>query len=252
MIGFDSADDLFFVRPAERIVEVPNKLDLRVVGFRAGTAKEHLRDRDWRDLFELFSKLDCGVVTSASEQMGKRKLPHLGGSRFDKFLITVTERCTPKPGHPFDIAFALGVIDVDALRPLDNERPAFAEAGEVDVGMHQRFNVAGGQVAERRHGILVCRCVRRSRARRTTALMSSCSGGRKPQLRGDEASIALAHFVSDFFSLLPVKLAANGRGRGSGTSPAATAAACSACSSAGAADSACAGGGGSRSHWQSL
>src|SRR5262249_13572347 len=188
--------------------------------------------------------------------MGKRKLPHLRGSGFDKFFIAVTERRTPKPGHAFNIAFALGVIDVDALRPLDNERPAFAEAGEVDVGMHQRFNVAGGQVAERRHGILVCRCVRRSRARRTTALMSSCSGGRKPPLRADEASIALAHFVSCFFSLLPVKLAANGRGRGSGTSPAATAAACSACSlasSAGAADSACAGGGGSRSsHWQSL
>src|SRR6516164_781718 len=95
-----------------------------------------------------------------------------------------------------------------------------------------------------------------SRARRTTALMSSCSGGRKPQLRADGASIALAHFVSDFFPLLPNKLAANGRGRGSGTSLAVIAAACSACSlasSAGGTDSACAGGGGSRSsHWQSL
>ena len=34
---------------------------------------------------------------------------------------------------------------------LDDERPALAEAGEIDVGVHQRFDVAGREIAERGH-----------------------------------------------------------------------------------------------------
>ena len=89
--------------------------------------------------------------TSAGEQVGERKLPHLLGGHLDKFFIAVTKRGAPKPGHAFDVRLALRVIDIDALRPFDDERSRFTEAGEVGVGMYQRFNVAGGQIAERRH-----------------------------------------------------------------------------------------------------
>src|SRR6516165_7179652 len=91
------------------------------------------------------------------------------------------------------------------------------------------------------------------RRRTSAALMSSGSSGRKHPA---DRIIARVHFVSDFFVLLFVRLAASGRGRGSGTSLSAFVAARSPCLpawSVGGADSACAGGGGSRSsHWQSL
>ena len=41
VIGFHPADDFLFLRPAERIIEIPNQLDLRVVRFRAGIAEEY-------------------------------------------------------------------------------------------------------------------------------------------------------------------------------------------------------------------
>ena len=80
--------------------------------------------------------------------MGERKLPHLRGGSLDQFLVAVTERRAPQPGHAFDVGLAVGVIDIDAVRALDNERAGLAEAGEIDVGMHQRFDIAGGQIAE--------------------------------------------------------------------------------------------------------
>src|SRR3984893_10212009 len=96
-------------------------------------------------------------MTSAGEQMGKRELAHLLGGDFDKLLVAVAECRTPKSGHAFDIGLALGVVDVNAVRALDDERPTLTKAGEIDVGMHQRFDVAGGKIAQRRHGILACR-----------------------------------------------------------------------------------------------
>src|SRR6516225_8583139 len=107
-------------------------------------------------------------------------------------------------------------------------------------------------------GYWFCRCVRLIASAAGlwppswAALMSSGSGGRKLPADG---LIVRVHFVSDFFVLLFVRLAASGRGRGSGTSLSGFAAACSPCSpawSVGGADAACAGGGSRRSHWQSL
>src|SRR5712691_11440265 len=91
--------------------------------------------------------------------MSKRELAHLLGRNFNKLFVAVAERRTPEPGHAFDIALALCVVDIDAARSLDDERPAVTKAGEIDIRMHQCFDVAGGKIAERRHGILVCVCV---------------------------------------------------------------------------------------------
>ena len=43
VIALQPRDDLLLLRPAERIVIVPDELDLRVVGVRARGAEEHLR-----------------------------------------------------------------------------------------------------------------------------------------------------------------------------------------------------------------
>ena len=96
-------------------------------------------------------------MTSAGEQMGKRELAHLLGCDFDKLLVAVAECRTPKPGHTFDIGLTIGVVDVNAVCAFDDERPALTKTGEIDVGMDQRFDVAGGKIAERRHEILAYR-----------------------------------------------------------------------------------------------
>src|ERR1700722_16648032 len=83
--------------------------------------------------------------------MSERKLTHLRGRGLDQLLIAVTERRAPQPGHALDVRFAFGVVDVDALPALDDQRTAVAKAREVNIGMHQRFDVAGRKIAERSH-----------------------------------------------------------------------------------------------------
>ncbi len=151
VIGFHPADDFFLPRPAERVVEIPDELDLRVVRLRSGIAEKNLRDRHRRDLLEFLRKLDRRVVALAGEQMGERKLAHLRGSGLDQLLIAVAERRAPQPGHALDVGLALGVVDIDALPALDDQRTGLAKAREIDVGMHQRFDVAGRKVAQRGH-----------------------------------------------------------------------------------------------------
>jgi hypothetical protein len=106
VIGLHAADDLFLLRQAARIVEIPDELDLGVVGLRAGIAEEHLRDRHRRDLLELFGKLDRRIVAPAGEQMRERELAHLRRGSLDQFLVAVAERRAPQPRHALDVALA--------------------------------------------------------------------------------------------------------------------------------------------------
>src|SRR4051795_6835573 len=69
MIGLLPADDLLLARPAERIVHVPDQLDLGIVGLRSGIAEEYFRSRDRRDFLELFGERNRGIVALAAEQM---------------------------------------------------------------------------------------------------------------------------------------------------------------------------------------
>ena len=154
VIGLHTADDLFLLRFAARVVEIPDKLDLGVVRLRSGIAEEHLRDRHRRDLLELLGKLDRRIVALAGEEMRERKLAHLRGGGLDQFFVAVAERRAPKPGHAFDIGLAVGIVDIDALAALDDERAGVAEAREIGVGMHQRLDVADGKIAERGHKVL--------------------------------------------------------------------------------------------------
>ncbi len=47
VIGFHPRNDLLLLRPAERVVVVPDQLHRRVVRLRAGVGEEHLRHRHW-------------------------------------------------------------------------------------------------------------------------------------------------------------------------------------------------------------
>ena len=151
VIGLQPADDFLFERKPAGIVEIPDELDLGVVCFRAGIAKEHLRDRYRCDLLELLGKFDARIVALAGEQMRERKLAHLCRCGLDQLLIAVAERRAPETGHAFEITLALGVIDINAFAALDHHRAVVAKRREIGVRMHQRFDVAGGKIAQRSH-----------------------------------------------------------------------------------------------------
>src|SRR5262249_17936962 len=153
VIRFDPADDLLFVRSPERIVHVPDQLDLAVVRFGSRRAEEYLRRRNWRDLLEPLGKLDCGIVALAGEQVSERQLAHLRRRRLDQLRVAIAERRAPQPGHALDIGLSLVVVDAHALPALEDERSGLAERGELGVGVNQRLDVAGGEIAERGHGM---------------------------------------------------------------------------------------------------
>src|SRR5271169_5881681 len=83
--------------------------------------------------------------------MSEGELAHLRRRGLDQFLVAVAERRAPQPRHTFDVRLTLGVVDIDALAALEDERPGVAKAGQIGVGMHQGLDVAGGEIAERRH-----------------------------------------------------------------------------------------------------
>src|SRR5262249_27657637 len=160
-------------------------------------------------------------MASAVDQMSKGELAHVLGGDFDKLLIAVAERGAPESGHAFDIGLARGVVDIDAACTLDDEGAALTKAGEIDVRMHQRFDVAGGKITQRRHSGLL-------------------------HVRDYGAGF--------LFSRLLIRFAVLGRGRGSGTSSGRISPACSpaSASDAGGWPRACVTGGSRMSHWQSL
>ena len=150
VIGFLPADDFLFLRAAERIVHIPNELDLGVVGLRTRIAEKHFGDRHRRDLFELLGKFNRRIVALAAEQMAERQLAHLCCRGFDQFLVAVAERRTPQAREPFDIGFAAAVVEMDALPALDHQRPGLPKCIKLGVGMNQRFDIAGGKIGQ--HG----------------------------------------------------------------------------------------------------
>src|SRR5687768_13189574 len=89
----------------------------------------------------------------AAEQVGKCELAHLRGGRLRQLFVAPAERGTPEPRHAIDVWLAGRVVEMDALPALDDERTGLAKAREVGVGMDQRFDVAGGEIA--RHDAMV-------------------------------------------------------------------------------------------------
>ena len=118
----------FFCGCPVRIVEIPDQLDLGIVRFGSGIAKENFRNRHWRDLFEFLRKLDRRIVALARKEMRKGELSHLHGRCLDQLFVAVAKRRAPQPGHAFDIRLAFGVVDHDSLPALDDQRAGLAKA----------------------------------------------------------------------------------------------------------------------------
>src|SRR5262249_27852936 len=151
-------DDLLFPRPAERVVHVPDELDLTVVCLRTRGTEKYLRRRYRRDLLEPFGELDRGVMALGGEEMAEGELAHLRRRGLDQLFVAVAEggapepRPAPQPRHALEIGLALAVVDEHALPALDDQWTGFAQGREVGVGVNEGLEVADGEVAKRRHG----------------------------------------------------------------------------------------------------
>src|SRR5262249_56497000 len=118
VIRLAATDDLLFPRPAERVVHVPDELDLTVVCLRTRGTEKYLRRRYRRDLLEPFGEFDRGIVALGGEEMAEGKLAHLRRRRLDQLFVAVAECGAPQPCHALDIGLALAVVDEHPLPAL--------------------------------------------------------------------------------------------------------------------------------------
>ena len=152
MIGLLTRDDLLLLGPAQRIVHVPGKLDLRVVGLRAGRGVEHLGDRHRRQLLELLGQLDGRLRALGGEQVIVGQGAQLLRRRLDQLFLAEAQPRAPQPRHALDIGLALGVVDEDALAALDHGRAHLAQLVQRRIGVEEGLHVPGLQVGQGRLG----------------------------------------------------------------------------------------------------
>jgi len=98
-----------------------------------------------------FSASSIAGSCLAGEQVREGELAHLRGGGLDQLLVAVAERRAPQPGHALDIGLAVGIVDIHAMRALDDKRPGLAEAREIDIGVYQCLDVTDGEIAKGRH-----------------------------------------------------------------------------------------------------
>src|SRR5262249_31189110 len=218
VISLLAADDLLFPRPPERIVHVPDELDLSVIRLRARGAEEYFRRRHRRDLFEPFGELDRGIMAFRGEEMAEGKLAHLRGRSFDQLFVAVAQRSAPQACHAFEIGLTLGVVDEYPLAALDDQRTRFAQCREIGVGVNQGLQVANGEIAERGHGL----ASGLQRYRRSSWLASKNLPRRansRVRRRARAKAAPGAHVNAEELRPAPVRFygAAAGRGGGNGT-----------------------------------
>ena len=102
---------------------------------------------------DLLGQRDRRLVAAPAEQVREGEPRHLLARGLDQLGVAVAEPGAPQPGEALDVALAGGVVDVDALAALQHQRPGAAVRQEVGGGVQQGFDVAGGKIRERAHGV---------------------------------------------------------------------------------------------------
>src|SRR5829696_9389511 len=90
-----------------------------------------------------------------AKKMREREFAHLLRGGLDQFLIAVTERRAPQPGHAFNVSLALLIVDPHSLAALEHQRAALTKCRKIGIGMDESLDVAGGEVAGQGHELLL-------------------------------------------------------------------------------------------------
>ena len=142
-------NNLLFVGEPPRVVVIPEKFDLLIVCFGAGTAKEDFGCRMRRDGFESFGEFDGRLEAFAAEEVRIGKLLELLFCGLDEFGVAVSERTAPQARKPFDVFAPLRVEDVNAFAAFNDKGPAGSQRIEIGVWMDEGFDIAGFDVGKR-------------------------------------------------------------------------------------------------------
>ena len=179
VIGALAGDDLLLLRPAERVVEVPDQLDRQVVGLRARRGEMRLGHLARRHSHQPLGERRRRRMRLVGERMIERQLLHLRRRRRDEPRLAEADRDAPQAREPLDVLLALVVEDVDALPPLDHHRPDLLVPARVGGGMEVIGDVARGErIGQRGHRRAPA--LRRICARRGADVQTARAGSRKP------------------------------------------------------------------------
>ncbi len=135
MIALDAADDLLLLRPAERVVVVPDELDDGVVRLRPGIREEHMIQPLRRDRGQALGEVDGRSVALVREGVIEGQLAHLVGRRLHQPLLSESEGSAPEARHALDVLSPLAVGHVDAFALLDHQGAVGLVLDPVGVGV---------------------------------------------------------------------------------------------------------------------
>ena len=138
----------FFLRPAERIVHVPDELDLGVVGLGPELQKNTLEIGTGAISLSFSASSIAGSWLSAGEQM--REGACASAPRRPRPVPHCRSRAPCTTGRPcLRYIPAVAVIDVDALAALDHQRTGLAKRRDW-YRDGSGFDIADREIAERR------------------------------------------------------------------------------------------------------
>ena len=143
VIGLVAPDDLLLFGSAQRIVVVPDDLDLGVIGFRAGIGEEHLAHIARRNGDQLFSQIDGHFVGAMGEALNIGELEHLVVGDLGEAFLAESQRGAPQPGHALDDLIALIIIDINALALIDDERAVLLMRLQIGEGVEVVLDIPG-------------------------------------------------------------------------------------------------------------
>src|SRR3546814_10056392 len=89
---------------AHRVGAIPQQLQRRIVGFRAGVREEYLAHRTWRHRDELLGQVDQRIESPVEEGMVEWQLFVLGVGGCHETRLAETNCHRPQYGHAFDVA----------------------------------------------------------------------------------------------------------------------------------------------------
>ena len=146
VIGLHAGNDLFLLRTAQRVVEIPDHLDRGIVGFRAGIAEIGLRHRHRCQLHQLLGQFHCRGRHLLGKGVVEWQRLHLLLRCLDQArLRPKTQRAAPQAGQAVEILLAVLGIDEGAIAAHDHKAAILFILQGVGVAVEVKSAVARGE-----------------------------------------------------------------------------------------------------------
>jgi hypothetical protein len=145
MVAAPAGDDLFLLRTTEDVVDVPDQLEIGLVGVRSGEAEEHAAHGLGSAVDDHLGQPDRGLGAMAHIGMVIRQGSGLCGNGVGDLGAAIADIDAIEAREGVEAALALPVHDVDALAPGDDavRRLSAGMLGHVRGRMEEMVPVPG-------------------------------------------------------------------------------------------------------------